>query len=63
VGSGKSSADILPAFDQTKFYWENTLPYGGKAYLENGKPAASIHHGFKAEKFISTDRSGFLIWI
>jgi len=62
AATGVSPTDILDTFDQVQFYWENTSPYGGEAYnSKDNKPIAKVHNAFKTEKFISADRTGFLI--
>jgi YD repeat-containing protein len=58
----KTTADILPTFNKTHFYWEKADGmHGGHQFQENGSPAASISDEIKHEKFISNDRSAFLI--
>jgi len=58
----KTTDDILPMFNKTNFYWEpHDGMHGGHQFQEGGNPAATISDEIKTEKFISKDRTAFLI--
>jgi YD repeat-containing protein len=58
----KTTEDILPMFNKTHFYWEKADgKHGGHTIWEDGHPAATIADTIKSEKFISADRTAFLI--
>jgi YD repeat-containing protein len=60
--TGRDNRDVLTTFDSVKFYWA-ALPSwkGGEAQYRDGKPVADINNTVKTEKFISADRSAFLV--
>jgi hypothetical protein len=61
LNNGSTVKGILTTFDNEKFYWQNTGPYGGAVTYENGKKVILIGNSYKTEKFLSADRTGYLI--
>jgi YD repeat-containing protein len=60
--TNRSYNEVLGTFDSIKFYWTAEKPWhGGHALFEKGSPIATINNMVKTEKFISADRSGYLI--
>jgi hypothetical protein len=60
--TGRFYNDVLVTFDSIKFYWvKESTGKGGHAFFEKGSPVATIGNTIKTEKFISADRTGFLI--
>jgi YD repeat-containing protein len=57
--TGRPRADVMTTFDRSNFYWERQEgPYGGNAYYEHGKPAASIDNAFITNRVVEGSPEG-----
>jgi hypothetical protein len=59
--TGRSYKGLVDAFNDITFYYAYTGAHGGYAKFEHGKRVAEIDNTIKTEKFVSADRSAFLI--